>query len=119
MSIAMQELGDDAVEVTLSGKLHASDYDEFVPRIEAMIERVDKIRVLMIMEDFHGWDLGAVWQDTKFDMRHHADFAKLAMVGDKKWEELMAKVCRPFTGASIKYFDKSEEAAARDWITAD
>jgi len=119
MPISIQELSDEVVEVKLSGKIHSSDYDEFVPGIEAIIERVGQLRLLMIMEDFHGWDLGAVWQDTKFDMKHHADFAKLAMVGEKKWEELMAKVCRPFTGATIRYFDKSEEAAARDWIAAD
>lgn len=119
MPITITELGDDVVQVDLSGKLHKADYDEYVPAIEAIIERAGKVRFLMIMKDFHGWDLGAVWEDTKFDMKHHADIARIAMVGDKKWEEWMAKVCRPFTGANIKYFDASERDAAREWIAAD
>jgi hypothetical protein len=118
MAIAIEELSDDVIEVRMSGKLHKADYDEYVPAIEALIEREGKLSFLMIMEDFHGWDVAAVWEDTKFDVKHHADISRIAMVGDKKWEEWMAKVCRPFTGAKIRYFDSSEEDAAREWITA-
>lgn len=52
-------------------------------------------------------------------MKHHSDIARLAMVGDAKWEEWMAKVCRPFVGADIEYFDISELDAAREWIEAE
>ncbi len=119
MPIVITEVSDDLIEVKMSGKLHKGDYDEFVPGIEAIIERAGKVRFLMIMEDFHGWDMAAVWEDTKFDMKHHSDIARLAMVGDAKWEEWMAKVCRPFVGANIKYFDISELDAAREWIGAE
>jgi len=119
MPIAITEHPHDVLEVHMSGKLHKDDYAEFVPAVEAAIERAGKVRFLMIMEDFHGWDLGAVWEDTKFDMKHHADIARIAMVGDKKWEQWMAKICRPFTGANIKYFDASEADAAREWIAAE
>lgn len=119
MPINITELADDIVEVKLSGKLHKGDYDEYVPGIEAAIERAGRVRFLMIMEDFHGWDMAAVWEDTKFDMKHHADIARIAMMGDKKWEQWMAKVCRPFTGANIKYFDVSELDAARERITSE
>jgi len=119
MPISITELSDDVVEVKMTGKLHTADYDEFGPGIEAIIERAGKVRFLMIMEDFHGWDLGAMWEDTKFDMKHHADIARIAMVGDKKWEQWMAKVCAPFTGANIKYFDLAEVDDAKAWITAE
>ena len=98
MPITITEVSDDLVEVRMTGKLHKDDYDEFVPAVEAAIERTGKIRFLIIMEDFHGWDMAAVWEDTKFDMKHHADISRLAMVGDKKWEEWMATFCRPFVG---------------------
>jgi hypothetical protein len=31
----------------------------------------------------------------------------------------MAKICRPFTSAKIRYFDLSDVEAAREWISAD
>jgi len=38
------------------------------------------------------------------------------MVGEKKWEEWMARVCKPFTLAKIQYFDRHELDAAWGWL---
>ena len=54
-----------------------------------------------------------------FDFKHFADIERLAMVGEKKWEEWMAKFCRPFTNAEIRYFDQSQAEEARSWIAGD
>ncbi len=120
MALTMQEEpGSNLVTMTLSGKLVKDDYSEFVPQIEALMQKVGKIRILLVMEDFHGWDLAAVWEDTKFDMHHFGDIEKLAMVGDAAWEKWMASFCKPFTKATIKYFDLSERDAAMAWLKSD
>ena len=117
MTIVFSEpAGGKLVEVRLSGKLHKADYEHFVPVVEKAIAANGKIRVLMEMHDFHGWDLPALWQDIKFDRKHHQDIERIAMVGDKKWESGMAAFCKPFTGAKIRYFDVSDFVAARQWI---
>lgn len=104
--------------VHVSGKLTKEDYAHFIPEIERMIREVGKIRLLFEMHDFHGWDAGALWEDIKFDLKHFADIERLAMVGEKKWEEWMATFCKPFTSAEIRYFDQSQADAARQWISA-
>jgi hypothetical protein len=38
------------------------------------------------------------------------------MIGEKSWEKWMATICKPFTMSTIKYFDVSEEDAARTWL---
>jgi hypothetical protein len=107
---------DHYIEVELSGKLSKEDYATFVPIVESEIKDSGKVRLMVVMRDFHGWTMGAMWEDTKFDWKHFADIQKLALVGDKKWEEGMATFCKPFTGAKIKYFDIAEIDAARNWI---
>jgi hypothetical protein len=72
--------------------------------------------MLVQMHEFHGWELGALWEDVKFDAKHFTDIERLALVGESKWEAGMAAFCRPFTTASIKYFDHSKEAEAETWI---
>ena len=72
--------------------------------------------ILFVMHDFHGWDLGAVWEDITFATKHCRDIEKIAMVGEHAWEKWMAKICTPFTLSSIKHFDAKEEEAARDWL---
>lgn len=118
MSLTLTEKQDGrilAIEVT--GKLTGEDYNEFVPRVERLIQKHGKISVLMEMKDFHGWDARALWEDLKFDVRHFADIERLAMVGEKKWEAGMSDFCRPFTTASIRYFDRADIDQAWQWIT--
>lgn len=102
----------------MSGKLHDADYQHFVPTVETAIHAHGKVRLLAHFDDFHGWDLHALWDDTKFSTKHCADVERIALVGDKKWEEWMAKVCRPFTLAKIEYFDASNIDAAWAWLEA-
>jgi hypothetical protein len=117
MAIALRENPEGRVlEVVASGKLSADDYENFEPAVDALIEQVGKINVLFVMHDFHGWDLGAVWEDVKFATKHCSDIHKIAMVGESDWEKWMSTICKPFTKSSIKYFEAGQEAEARQWL---
>ncbi len=119
MAIELKENTETRLlEVTASGKLSKEDYQRFEPAVDELIERASKIKILFIMHDFHGWDLGAVWEDIKFATKHCRDIERVAMVGEKAWEKWMATICKPFTMSSIKYFGASEEEAARQWLSA-
>lgn len=100
----------------LSGKLHDEDYKHFVPLVDKAIAEQGKVRLLAQFHDFHGWDMHALWDDTKFSTTHCNKIERIALVGEKKWEEWMAKVCKPFTMAKIEYFDASEIESAWKWL---
>jgi hypothetical protein len=117
MSIQLkEENGGKLLDVHVSGKLTREDYEHFVPEFERLVRLHGKLGVLFDMSGFHGWEAGALWEDIKFDMKHFADIERLAMVGDKKWEHGMATFCKPFTKATIRYFDLANAAAARQWL---
>jgi len=110
-----EENGGRLLEVRVSGKLTHDDYQHFVPAFERLVQQHGKIRVLFLMTDFHGWEAGALWDDIKFDLKHFSDIEKLAMVGEKMWEKGMSVFCRPFTSATIRFFDDIEQARA--WLS--
>ena len=115
----IQQLPESAGPVLgfkLSGTLHDEDYQHFVPMVEAAIKKHGKVRLLSQFADFHGWDLHAVWDDTKFATQHCRQIEKVALVGDKQWEKWMSVVCQPFTRASVKYFEVGDIAAAWLWL---
>jgi hypothetical protein len=118
MALKIDESNPSYLTIRLSGKLTAEDYEEFVPKVEAIVREKGSIRILMTMHDFHGWKVAAAWEDTKFGLRHFHDIERLAMVGDKAWQHGMAVFCKPFTKAEIRYFDLSEIAEAEGWISA-
>ena len=117
MSISLREEADGKVLVIrLGGKLTKADYEHFVPEVERLIRRNGKIRMLIQMHDFHGWTLSALWDDVKFDLKHFTQIERLAFVGESQWEAGMAAFCKPFTTASIQYFDESKAREALNWI---
>ena len=117
MALQFVEKNDGRLlEVHVSGKLRATDYKTFGPVFDRLIEQHGKLRVLFEMSDFHGWESGALWEDIKLDFRHAAHIERLALIGEKKWQELMTKACRPFTTAEIRYFDKTDSGQAHSWI---
>ena len=52
----------------------------------------------------------------KLDTKLFADIERIAMVGDKKWEHGVATFYKPFTRATIRYFDQANAAEARKWL---
>jgi hypothetical protein len=104
------------IEVTVSGRLTKEAYQDFIPRTEAAIKKYGKIRVVFVTLGFQGWDAGALWEDFKFEIKHFAYIERLAIVGESKWEKGMSFFCRPFTTATIKYFDHCDLEKAREWI---
>ncbi|EDY21292.1 UspA domain protein [Chthoniobacter flavus Ellin428] len=104
------------MEVHLNGTLTKEDYARFVPDTEELIRQHEKIRMLIIMDDFQGWDAGALWEDIKWDMKHFNHIERVAAVGDRKWEKWMCSFCKPFTTATVRYFDMAQLPEARAWL---
>lgn len=111
-----EENGGKVLVVHVSGKLVKADYEHFVPEFERLVRRHGKLRLLFDMTGFHGWEVSAAWEDFKFGIEHFADIERLAMVGEAKWQHGMATFCKPFTKATVRYFDHADAAGARKWL---
>jgi hypothetical protein len=104
------------LEIQASAKLTHEDYHQFVPEFDRLVKLHGKINVLFEMVDFHGWEVAAIWDDLKFNLTHLSQINRLAMVGNKKWEQGMANFCAPFTHSDVRFFDPTQFAEARDWL---
>lgn len=58
----------------------------------------------------------AAWDDFRFGLKHDSHFGRVAMVGDKTWEEWMVRFCRPFPGVAVMNFNVSESDLAWVWL---
>jgi hypothetical protein len=107
---------DKVLGFKLSGKLRDEDYKHFVPAVDEAVAKQGKVRLLAQLADFRGWDAHALWDDIKFATKHCFEVERIALVGDSKWEEWMAKVCKPFTMAKVQYFDAKDIDKAWSWV---
>ncbi len=102
--------------VTVSEKLTDADYTDLTASWEKMIATHGNMRLVFEMENFHGWEPVAAWDDLKFSVTHAQQIERVAMIGDKKWEQWVSKFGSLLTKAQVKYFNLSERSEAEQWI---
>jgi len=112
----LEDSSCNIIGFTLSGKLHDEDYNVFGSEIEAVVAREGKARLLAHFHDFRGWDLHAAWDDMKMAVKYYSTLERIAFVGERKFEDWMAKLCKPFTKAEVKYFDAADMDKAWAWL---
>jgi hypothetical protein len=102
--------------LTAVGKLTHEDYEMMTPMIDSALEGVKeaKIHALADLTEMEGWEMRAAWDDFRLGMKHRNQFEKIAILGNKKWQEYSAKVGKWFVSGDIQYFE--DEQAALDWL---
>jgi hypothetical protein len=114
--LTMETDDSGMVLIKASGRLSKADYDRFVPDFERIAGVRRPVRILIELDDFHGWDLPGLWQELKFDTTHQSDMGRVAIVGDRAWQEWGTRLSKPFFKAELRYFDR-DQADARAWLT--
>lgn len=94
------------------GKLTHEDYLKINPMIDSALAGVStpKINAFIDATELEGWELRAAWDDFKLGLKHGSEFNKIAIFGNKKWQEYSAKVGTWFISGEVKYFDNSHDA---------
>jgi ABC-type sulfate transport system substrate-binding protein len=117
MPIALSEQENGKVlTVDLVGTLAKEDYRPLAEEFLRLATKYGKIRVFLDMTRFHGWDMAALWQEIKFDVQHLNKMERLAVVGEKRWQQAIAAASKPFTSAEVRYFNAADGAQARQWL---
>jgi hypothetical protein len=111
-----QEEGRSYLRIHCSGKVVKADYLLLVPLFEKAVKEDGAQKILFDLVGFEGWDFGALWEEPKFDYKHLADIQRCAVIGDKKWEQVLANFFKPFTKAKIRYFERADAAEAQAWL---
>ena len=116
--ITIEHDRDNYLVCRVSGRLTEADYEAAVPELEnELLLRGEPLRLMIVLEDFRGWDIAALWEDLKFDIQHSSDFGRIAVLGDSKLEEWGTHLAKPFLGSEMRYFDLEDRAAARAWLS--
>lgn len=104
----------------VSGILGKDELEQAQSECEAAIQKIGDIKILAILDKFQGWEKAKGWEDFSFAERNDSYINKIAIVGDKQWEDLAyaftAKGLRP---VPIEYFDEGQEDVARQWLNSD
>jgi len=98
------------------GTITKQDYDVFVPQVEALVEDEGSIRMLLDMTAFKWEEVGAWLADWEFGRKYHDTIEKMALVGDRKWEEWLGKIAGKFYAQEAEFFSSADPDAAWAWL---
>jgi hypothetical protein len=114
----LPETGKNVLAVKATGKLTKKDYEEvFIPKLDSVLDEYGKIKALLYLsEDFEGWEIGAMWDDAVFGLKHRNDFEKIAVVGGPKWVRWAMKISSHFMKGKTGIYPDSKLREALDWI---
>ena len=111
-----QEAGGLRV-LRITGLLRKSELDAALAAEAKQWEPATRVRVLIIVEDFKGWERGADWGDTSFLFTHDDQIEKIAIVADPRWEaETLMFAAAGIRRAPVKFFPSDQHALARAWL---
>jgi hypothetical protein len=111
-----REEGDLRV-LRITGLLRKSEWDSALAAESQKWGFETRVKVLVIVEDFKGWERGADWGDMDFFVEHDHQIEKIAIVADPRWETGATM----FAGAGVrrgqvKFFSPTQLAQAQAWL---
>jgi len=117
---AMTGLPSGVLGFEADGELRAADYrDVLLPAIEAVIQRGEKVRIVLVFKSFDGMSGGALWQDLKMGVEHLTSWKRIALVTDIDWMRRLTDAFGWMTPGELKRFPLAECEDAIAWAAAD
>jgi hypothetical protein len=92
MSLEMKYEPDGIYALRISGILKRSEFSAEQKALARKIDSGSKPRLLVILENFEGWERGADWgNDLDFLFLHSGKISKIAIVAEPRWETTVAR----------------------------
>lgn len=115
--------GENIIATRADDLMGIKDYEKIHPFIHNIINKGKKVRWYFEMDDNSDSNSTGFWEDGMIEINygnmkftHSNDIEIIAIVGDKKWEKCMLSIMKPFTKATLRYFELSEKENAKEWI---
>jgi hypothetical protein len=117
MPAQIQYQADGICVLRMSGILKRSEFGAEESALARHIDTGSNPRLLVILENFEGWEGGADWNDLDFLISHGGKISKIAIVGEPRWKTLVLA----FAGAEIrrtpaKFLPPKDLDQARNWL---
>jgi SpoIIAA-like len=117
MPAQIQQQSNDTYVLRISGTLKRSEFGAEQTELARQIDTGSKPRLLVILENFEGWERGADWDDLDFMISHGGKISRIALVAEPRWETLaLAFAGAGVRRAPVKFFPPNELDQARSWL---
>ncbi len=117
MSMTFTKESDDLFVISIQGVFTFDDLKEVEKSAREQIDRSQKVKLLVLAEDFTGWGKEGDWGDLTFFHEYDPSIEKIAVVAENNWkDQMLMYLGAGRRQAEVKFFFYDEEKDARDWL---
>ena len=118
MSVTFTKESEHLFVVHIKGTLAFEDLKEVENEARAEIDRSQKVKLLILVEQFAGWGREGDWGDLTFMHEYDLHIERIAVVTNAKWmDEVLMFLGAGRRHASVESFHNEEDA--RDWLQSE
>ena len=119
MSAQVVDVTDRVLTWRVTGQLTHPEFAAAQKQAADLIQQQGKARFLVLIEDFTGTEKAGDWGDVSFQAHNDPFIEKIAIVGDKKWEDLTLLFAgKGVRKVPIEFFETADLEKAKAWIAA-
>lgn len=117
MIVELPESAGTLLAFKLNGTLSDADYrNVLLPAFARASASEGRLSVVFVLQDdFHGWDVHAIWDDAVYGVEYWGRLGRFVVIGDKKWETLIADLVGLWPGTESRFFHSDDTASAWAW----
>jgi len=113
----LHDLPEGVEGFSVSGKIHADEYEAVVlPAVTRAAEQ-GEVRFLIEIPDFDGMTSGALKDDLTLGIKNFNSFKRVAVVSDIDWIHHLTALFGWMTPGEVKVFGNDDREAAVLWVT--
>ena len=118
MAVEIDYEPNDICVFRVSGILQRAQFGAEQSVLAQKMDAGAQPRLLFILDGFEGFEQGADWNDLDFLFSYSDKIAKIAIVGEPRWEvHGLAFAGAGVRRAPVKFFRPEQLAEARAWLS--
>ena len=117
MSARILSSESQIITMLIEGKLTAGEFASIQQSLRSLLVKHGKSRILVLAEGFAGVQPSDDGSDTSFRVENGGLIERVAIIGEKKWEDLAAIfTCKSVRKSPVEFFQPAELRQARAWL---
>jgi hypothetical protein len=118
MPAVLHHDGDNIYRLEISGLLSREEFAFAEDELTIALARIGSARLLCVLKEFQGWNIGGDWHNTDFYEKHGDAIKRIAIVGDERWRDLaLMFASADLRRAPVKFFAGHSLVTARAWLS--
>lgn len=119
MPVTMQREHGDIYRLEVRQLLRQTDLARAEGELAAEITRIGPVKLLVVLNEFEGWERQGNWDHAAFYVEHGDDIARIAIVGPERWrEEMLMFSAAGLRKGPVEFFREGATAEALAWLSA-